>query len=199
MNTIRNITVLLIVLTTLTRCDVFNSVSGAYNLSQSEYKYHSLSNIQLAGINLGNSENISLSNLAAISTVLAGSGTKQTIPFNMNLNMDVKNPNQKVAYLDALDYAIALNDMELVEGRLDSPIRIEPGETKTISIPVSVDLKLLMNRYSQDRVVGEMSSFLGITKNETTVGVKIWPRLTVGRTLLKVPAPIPVEFKFGGR
>ena len=190
--------IVLFSLTFLPGCDVMNNIGGAYRLSQSEYKYSSLNDIQLAGMKLGNASSISLSNLASIATVLAG-GSMQNIPFSMTLNMDVTNPNTAAAFLDALDYQIIINDLEFVEGKMDMPIRIEPGETKVVPIPVSVDLRNLINRYSQERVTKEMSSFLGITPNETTVMVKLWPKLTVGNTLIKVPAPIPVEFKFGGR
>ena len=190
--------IVLFSLTFMPACDVMNNIGGAYRLSQSEYKYSSLNDIQLAGMKLGNASSISLSNLASIATVLAG-GNKQNIPFSMTLNMDVTNPNTAAAFLDALDYQIILNDLELVEGKMDQPIRIEAGETKVVPIPVSIDLRKLMDRYSQERVTKEMSSFLGITPNETTVMVKLWPKLTVGNTLIKVPAAIPVEFKFGGR
>lgn len=183
----------------LTGCDIMNKIGGAYQLSQSEYRYNSLSNIQLAGINLGNASTISLSNLASISTVLAGNSTMQNIPFSMTLNMDVTNPNSSAAFLDALDYSIMINELEFAEGKMDIPIRIQPGETTVVPIPISIDLKNLMNRYSQDRVANEMSGFLGITPNETTVTVKLWPKLTVGNTLIKVPAAIPVVFNFGGR
>src|SRR5690554_4741745 len=185
-------------LTFASGCDVMNNIGGAYRLSQSIYKYSSLNDIQLAGMKLGNASSISLSNLASVATVLAG-GNKQNIPFSMTLNMDVTNPNTAAAFLDALDYQIIINDLEFVEGKMDQPIRIEAGETKVVPIPVSIDLRKLMDRYSQERVTKEMSSFLGITPNETTVMVKLWPKLTVGNTLVKVPAAIPVEFKFGGR
>ena len=190
---------LLISLTMLSGCDVMNNIGGAYRLSQSEYRYNSLGNIQLGDLNLGNASSISLSNLASVATILAGGSNMQSVPLSMTLNMDVTNPNTAAAFLDALDYQIMLNDLELVEGKMDRAIRIEPGETTVIPIPVSIDLKSLMNRYSQERVTKEISSFLGITPNETTVSVKLWPKLTVGNTLIKVPAPIPVEFKFGGR
>jgi LEA14-like dessication related protein len=193
--------VLLIVLSAviLTGCDVVNKIGGAYQLTQSEYRYNSLSNIQLAGINIGNASAISLSNLASISTILSGSNSRQNIPFSMTLNMDVTNPNTRAAFLDALDYSISINELEFVEGKMDIPIRIQPGETVVVPIPISVDLKSIINRYSQERVASEMSGFLGITPNETTVTVKLWPKLSVGNTLIKVPAAIPVEFKFGGR
>lgn len=190
---------ILIVAILLPGCEVMNRIGGAYQLSQSEYKYNSLNNINLAGINLGNASSISVSNLASIATMLAGGNTRQTIPFSMTLNMDVTNPNSTAAFLDALDYSILINDMEFVEGKMDVPIRIEPGETNMVSIPVSVDLKSLINRYSQERVTNEMSSFLGITPKQTSVTVKLWPKLTVGNTLIKVPAAIPVVFNFGGR
>lgn len=182
-----------------TSCSVMEQIGGAIQLSQSEYKYHSLTNIQLAGINLGEGSSISVSNLATIATMLAGGSSMQTIPFSMTLNMNVTNPNKTAAFLDALDYVIQINNMELVQGKMDIPIRIESGETKVVAIPVSVDLKNLMNRYSQDRIASEMSAFLGITPKETSVTVKLWPRLTVGKTVVKVPAAIPVVFNFGGR
>ena len=195
----KRIFIILFAVIVLNSCDVVNKIGGAYQLSQSEYKYNSLSNIQLSGINLGNASNISVSNLASIATVLAGSSSMQNIPFSMTLNMDVSNPNASAAFLDALDYSIMINEIEFVEGKMDIPIRIQPGETTVVPIPISVDLKSLMNRYSKDRIANELSGFLGITPNETTVTVKLWPKLTVGNTLIKVPTAIPVEFKFGGR
>ncbi|HHT34302.1 MAG: LEA type 2 family protein [Proteiniphilum sp.] len=190
---------LLSVMILLSGCDIMNKIGGAYQLAQSEYRYHSLNNIQLSGLNLGDASGISLSNLATIATILSGGSAMQTIPFSMTLNMDVTNPNTTAAFLDALDYAIQINEMEFVEGKMDIPIRIEPGETKVIGVPISVDLKALMNRYSQERVTSEMSGFLGITPNETSVSVKLWPKFYVGETLVKLPAPIPVVFNFGGK
>lgn len=183
----------------LTGCDVINKISGAYQLTQSEYRYNSIAKIQLAGINLNSAADLSVSHLASIATLLAGGSALQTIPFSMTLNMDVTNPNSTAAFLDALDYAININELEFVTGQMDIPIRIEPGETKVVPIPISMDLKSLMNRYSQERVVNEMSAFLGITPNETTVTVKLWPKLTVGNNTVKVPAAIPVVFNFGGK
>lgn len=168
---------ILIVALLVTSCEVIQRIGGAYQLSQSEYRYNSLSNIQIAEMNLGDASNISVSNLASIATILAGGSTRQAIPFSMTLNMDVTNPNNTIAFLDALDYSILINEMKFVEGKMDVPIRIDPGQTSLVSIPISVDLKSLMNRYSQERVTNEMSAFLGITPKETSVTVKLWPSL----------------------
>ncbi len=191
-------TVLIILLIfSLSSCDVLNQIGGAIQLSQCEYTYNSVADIQLAGINLGNGSTISLSNFASISSILTG-GNLQTIPFSLPLNMDVKNPNQAAAFLNALEYAIEINEMEFTTGKMDVPLRVEPGQTAVLPFSIGVDLKNLINRYSRDRVAREMSGFLGLSSDETKVTVKLWPKLMVGNRPVKVPAPIPVVFTFGG-
>lgn len=186
----------IVLVLTLNACSVVNQIGSAFTLSQCEYTYNSVDNIQVAGLDLGNASTISISKIASLSTLL--SGGLQTIPFNMTLNMNVKNPNSTVAALNSLDYSIELNDMELSEGKMDIPIRIEPGQEAVLPISIGTDLKALMNRYSRDKVAHAMTSFLGVTNEPTKVTVKLWPKVNVGGTPIKVPAPIPVEFTFGG-
>lgn len=190
------ITALLLVIT-LSSCDVLNQIGGAYQLTQCEYKYNNVSDIQLAGLSLGDGTSLSLSNFASLSSILMG-GNLQTIPFSMNLKLDVKNPNQATALLNALDYSIQINDMEFTTGKVNTPLRVDAGQTSVLPITIGVDLKNLMNMYSRDKVAKEMSGFLGLSSNETKVTIKLWPKVMIGNTLIKVPAAIPVSFTFGG-
>ncbi len=186
----------LFIIITLSSCDVLNQLSGAYQLSQCEYKYNTINDIQLAGISLGDGTSLSLSNFATISSILMG-GNMQTIPFSMNLKLDVENPNQSTAFLNALDYSILINDMEFSTGNVSTPLRVEAGQTSVLPITVGVDLKNLMNTYSRDKVAKEMSGFLGLSSNKTKITIKLWPKVMVGNTLIKVPSAIPVSFTFG--
>ena len=178
-------------------CNVFEQIGGVYNLSQCKYDYNSIDNIEIAGLKLGKGKGISIANLATLSTILAG-GNLQTIPFTMTLNLDVQNPNEKAAYLNGLDYLIELNDMEFSTGKLDVPLRIEPGKTAVLPLSIGLDLRNMMNRYSQERVTSEMSRFLGISPGQTKVSVKLWPTLLIGDIPLKSPTYIPVTFVYGG-
>jgi len=180
-------------------CNIWNQITGAYNLSQCEFTYHSVDNIQLAGINLGNGSGMSLANMAAIATILAGGGNLQTIPLNMKLKINVKNPNQTPAFLNALDYTVEINDLKFITGKIDLPIRIEPQQTTVLPLSINVDLKNLMDRYSQQRVANVLNSFLGISPDETKVVVKLKPKVMVGKTPIKAPTAIPVVFTFGGK
>lgn len=182
----------------LSGCSLVNQIGGAITFSQCEYGYNSISNIQLAGLKLGDTSNISVANLAKISSILAA-GDNQNIPFNMTLNVDISNPNQSTAFLNSMDYAININDMEFADGKIDIPIRIEPGKTKTMPISIAVDLNNLMNRYSREKVSDEMCAFFGLKPEQTKITLKLWPKVEVGNTPIKSPAAIPVVFTFGGK
>lgn len=191
-------TLILSIVIFLSGCGIFNQVNSAYTLSQCKYSYKSLNNIQLAGLHLSDAGSLSISNLASIATILAG-GKQQTIPLSMTLALNVKNPNNAIAALNGLEYAIEVENMEFTTGKLNVPLNINPGETKILSLNIGMDLKSLMNRYSQERVAGEMSSFLGISGNPTNITVKLWPTLMIGNTPFKSPTYIPVRFSFGGK
>ena len=177
-------------------CDVFKQIGGAYNLLQCIYDYKSIENIEIAGVSLGKTKSLSIADIARLTTILAG-GTMQNIPFSMTLNLDVENPNEVPAYLNGLDYMIEFNDMEFTTGKLDIPIRIEPGKSSVIPLSIGVDLKNLMNRYSKEKVSTEMSRFLGVSPGQTKVTVKLWPKVLIGDVPIKSPAHIPVTFLFG--
>lgn len=183
----------------LSGCDVLKQIGGAYNLSQCEYNYNSISNLQIAGINLGNGGSIPAAKLASIATILSGGGNFQNIPLSFSLNMDVKNPNPNAAFLNALDYSVIINDLEFTQGKMDIPIRIEPGQSQIVPLNMTIDLKNLMDRYSQPKVASTINAFLGITPSPTTVKVNIWPKVMVGNTPIKSPAAIPIIFNFGGK
>lgn len=189
----------LAIIFTFAGCDVMKQIGGVYNLSQCDYTYNSVNNLQIAGISLGDGGGVSASRLASIATILSGGGNLQNIPFNMTLNMNVANPNKSTAFLNALDYAVIINDLEFTEGKVDIPLRIEPGQTQVVPLHLSVDLRNLMNRYSQQKIASTLNSFLGISPSPTCVKVNIWPKVMVGKTPIKSPAAIPIVFNFGGK
>jgi hypothetical protein len=167
-------------------------------MSQSNYSFNSISNVQLGGLNLGNASSISLSNIASVATLLAGGG-QQPIPFNMVLNMNVENPNPVTAILSGLGFDIAINDMHLTSGNINQPIQIDAGQTIVLPISIGVDIRDLISQHSQQQVSSTISSFLGITNNAANVTVRLRPTLMVGNVPVPSPVAIPVSFSFGGR
>lgn len=178
-------------------CDVVKQIGGAYNLLQCKYDYNSIDNVQIAGINLGKAKSLSIVDIASLTSILTGD-VLQNIPFSMVLNLDVENPNEKTAaFLNGMDYTIEVNDMEFTTGKLDVPVRIEPGKSSVVPLSIGLDLKSLMNRYSKSKVSSEMSRFLGISPGQSKVTVKLWPKVLIGDVPITSPAHIPVTFLVG--
>ena len=193
----RKIFVILFVAVFLTGCGVVNQIAGLHAFSQSEYSFNSISNIQLGNMNLGGGQTLSLANIAAVSSLL--SGAQQSIPLGMTINLDVTNPNPVAAILNSVDFDIIINDMALTSGVINTPMRVEAGQTAVMPISIGVDLRNLINSYSQGQVTSAFSSFLGITNNPANVTVRLRPSLMVGNTAIPSPVAIPVSFNFGGR
>ena len=181
----------------LSGCGVVNQIAGLTAFSQSEYSFNSISNIQLGNINLGGGQTLSLANIAAVSSLL--SGAQQSIPLGMTINLDVTNPNPVAAVLNSVDFDIIINDMALTSGVINTPMRVEAGQTAVMPISIGVDLRTLINSYSQQQVTSAFSSFLGITNTPANVTVRLRPSLMVGNTPIPSPVAIPVSFNFGGR
>jgi LEA14-like dessication related protein len=178
-----------------------NVISRSYRAPvQAEYSYNSLDSIHLAGLSLGDASSIPVAKIASVATALAGGAYQQSIPFSMTLHIDVTNPNKSVARLDALEYALLINEMEFAEGATNASVSIGAGETQTVALTVNVDLRDIVSRYSQQRTVNELSAFLGITPNVTLVTVKLRPAFVVnGFPIQKPAAGIPLMFNFGGK
>ena len=180
-------------------CDMVKQLGGAYNLTQCKYDYNSIDNVEIAGINLNKLRSVSVLEIASLSTILSGKSL-QKIPFSMVLNLDIENPNEKAAaFLNGREYMIELNDMEFTSGKLDTPVRIEPGKSTIVPLSIGLDLKNLMNIYSKNKVATEMSRFLGITPGQTKITLKLWPKVLIGNVPITSPTHIAVTFYVGNK
>lgn len=184
------------VLLTFAGCDTLgSSLMGAYNMTQCEYNYKSISNLTLSGMNL--SKGISAANLPAIISLLNGNAS--SIPLNFTLNMDVKNPNQTAAAFSGLQYIISIDDMEFTTGQVNQSMNIASGTSQNLPITIGVDLATLMKNNSKTAVGNIAKNFLGIGSEKSNVTVQLKPTFMVGGTPITSPVYIPVSFSFGGK
>ena len=188
----RKAIIILSTLFLLFSCDVVNQLGGAYNFMQCNYDYNSIENVEIAGINLGKAKSVSVLQIASLSTILSGKALER-IPFSMTVNLDVENPNEKgTAILNGMEYVIELNDMEFTTGSIETPVRIEPGQSEVVPLLIGLDLKNLMDSYSQEQVATEMNRFLSISPGQTKVTVKLCPKVLFGKKIIKTPTYIPL-------
>ena len=173
-----------------------SSLTSAYNVTKCEYKYNSISNLSLSGMNL--SKGISPLQLPKVLALFSGA-TSSSMPLDFTLNLDVKNPNSSVAALNGLDYIINIDDVQFTTGRVNQAMSIAAGETQSLPLNIGVDLATLMSGQSKSAVQNIVKNFIGAGSEKSNVTVQIKPTFMVGSMPITSPIYIPVSFSFGGK
>jgi LEA14-like dessication related protein len=188
-----SITVITIVI--LTGCGILQSgLLNAYNLANCEYKYNSISNLKISGIDMAKG----LNPLAIPKIISILTGNASSIPLDFTLNMDVKNPNNGTAAFQALQYIISVDDMQFTAGNFNKPFSVNAGESNKLPMTISLDIAQLMKSNSRSTVENIVKNFLGISNEPSKVTVQLKPSFKVGEQLFASPVYIPVSFSFGG-
>ena len=177
-------------------CNVLQTgFSNAYNLTNCDYRYHSISNLTVSDMNL--SQGLSPLMIPRILSILSGSVS--SIPLNFTLNLDVKNPNSGAAAFQSLFYIISIDDIRFTSGNFDQPFSVESGETKVLPMGIGIDIMELMNSNSRAAVENIVKNFLGLSNTASKVTVQLKPSFKVGGQVFTSPLYVPVNFTFGGK
>ncbi len=180
----------------MTSCNVAQQAVGAYNMTKCEYSYQSMGNLTLSGINL-NQPNLSAINILKLTSILTGTAT--SIPLNMTLNINVKNPNTSAALLNGLQYIISIDDIEFTNGRLDQSLNVAGGSTSVLPLTIGVDLATLIKNNSKDAVLKIAKNLAGISGDLSKITLQLKPTFLIGNTPITSPVYYPVSFSFGGK
>lgn len=186
---------ILLILPFLSGCDVAKQVSGAYNVINCKYDFNSISNLNLAGINVN--EGLSITNIAKATTLL--SGNSSSVPLNFTLNLNVTNPNQSAAFLNGLDYILSIDNIEFTTGTLSQSLNIPANNKGILPLTIGFDLATFLKGDTRDAVVGVTKNFIGIGNTKSNVTLQIRPSFLIGNVSVPSPAYIPVSFAFGGK
>ena len=178
----------------LSGCDVTKGLQSALNMRHCEYRYQSITNLTISGMNLSNG--ISAFQLPQILAILGG--TVSSIPLDFTLNLDVHNPNPSQAAFQAVQYIIQIDDVEFTNGMVNQPFSVDAGQTAQLPIQIGVDIATLISNHSQSAILNIVKNFIGVGTEKSNVTVQLKPTFTVGVSRITSPVYIPVSFSFGG-
>jgi len=179
----------------LSGCDITKNLQSAYNMKNCEYRYKSISNLTVSGMNISNG--ISVLQIPQILAIL--NGAANSIPLDFTLNLDVHNPNTSQAAFQALQYIIHIDDVEFTNGILSQPFSVDIGKTEQLPIHVGVDIATLISRNSQSAILNIVKNFIGIGSEKSNVTVQLKPTFNIGGSHITSPVFVPVSFSFGGK
>lgn len=165
------------------------NVASIANLVNCEYTLKNVSNVTVAGVNV---KDVTGGNISATDVVkLVSAITTKSVPLNLNLNVDVKNPTTTSALLTAMDWALDLVSQEFATGVTNQNYSIAANKTTTVPLGVNTDLYKM---FSSDGI-NALKTFAGSFTKEglsSQMGLRIRPSVSVANQVIKTPNYIQI-------
>ncbi len=177
-------------------CSVYKTF---VNLSRLQFKLDSVSNVNLAEINLANKLSISdFSPLDAFKITSAVS--KGSLPISFTINILAKNPNDDKggysntnATIKSFPWRLSINDKETISGNIAQPVTV-PGKGEITSFPLSVNFDLL-KFFKEDNyksILNLALSIAGVGNTSAKLALYVKPTVTTAMGDISYPDELKV-------
>jgi hypothetical protein len=179
----------------LPSCDVLRQVQEMQMLSKCEFRIHTVSDIQLAGVNVSKIQ--SLSDVSPLDVLqITNALLNNQLPLIFKINLQVKNPNEQSASLNSLEWIVFIDDMQMLDGAIKERFVVNASETSTLPVQIGFNLAEVLQGERRDKI---MSFGLGLADGSGStkrVMVKLRPSIMVGQRSIMYPGWIEVRNEF---
>lgn len=177
-------------------CGISTQVQQAYNLTNCDFKVRSVENVNLAGVNVQNVNNLSQLNWTDAQKLMKAVGSA-TFPLSFQLNLEGRNPNSAPAGLNQLEYQLFIDEIQMTTGVLNQSFTIPPNNgTAAIPINMNIDLKKVLSGKSLDAMVNFGLNLAGAGGKPTRIMIKLKPSILVNGKLLSYPGFVTVRTEY---
>lgn len=166
-------------------CDVMNQVAETVNLIRKcKFSLDSVQNVTIAGINVKNINTSSLTatNIAKLSAALL----TKNIPLDMTVNVGIQNPTAKPASLNAMDYKINIDNLELATGTTNKKVSVPSKSKSAMPLSFNINTYQLFSSNGIQSVKNFVSSFSSKEGTSSRVAIKVNPTVAIGSQSLKL-------------
>ena len=165
-------------------------------LKDCEFRMGTLENPVLAGVDISG-----IFNLKDFSIEQTGKITKSillgTLPLSFILNVEVKNPNQKNASLNRLEYLAFIDTVQIASGAMEEHVVIPSGGgIATIPVKVETDILDLVKKESVNTLMNYALNLADDGNRPVRVNIKIKPWIQIGSVDREYPGYITVKQDF---
>ncbi len=167
------------------------------NLAKCDFRMTTTENTNISGVNVQNVQSYGELNMLDVAQILTVYQTTKGVPLGITLNVEARNPNDKLAAMNFMEWIAEIDGMEIARGVLDKRIEVAPsGGTAIFPIKISADLvKVFSSKQGQDAA----SKGLGLSDGNnrpTRLTLKIKPSISIGKGFVKYPGYIKLNKDF---
>lgn len=173
-------------------CDILRQVQEMQMLSKCEFRIHTLTDIQLAGVNISKIQNISDVNPLDV-IKLSNAVINNQLPLNFNLNLQVRNPNKQAASLNRIEWVLFIDELQMIEGLVDQQFRVDATSTATLPVQIGFNLAEVLKGERGNKIIDFALGLADGSGTNQRVMVKLKPSVMVGPRSVAYPGWINVR------
>ena len=168
-------------------------------LSKCEFRIKEINTLNLGAVDLLRINGFSDLNLgdAAKLGLAYKSGS---LPLNITFNIEARNPNEKLAAMEKLDWILEVDKTNFLNGttnqRVEVPIN---GGVANFPITTSFDIRKALDKESVNSLVNLISAVKGDNMEESRIRLKIKPRFKIAGITMGYPGYIKLGKTFSSK
>lgn len=183
----------LLTILTISSCTYLKELTA---LKDCEFRVGTLENPVLAGVDI--SKIFSLKDFSIDQTgKITKSILRGTLPLSFILNVEVKNPNQKNASLNRLEYLAFIDTVQIAAGAVEEHVIIPSGGgIANIPVKVETDVLDLLKKEPMNTLLNYALNLADDGNRPVRVSIKIKPWIQIGSVDHEYPGYITVTQDF---
>lgn len=177
----------------LNACSILSELKA---LSKCEFRLHSLAEPSLCGVEV--SQKSSWTDFSIMEgQMIARNLLSSTLPFDIVVNVEVRNPGSTAAALNALHWIAYVDNMQVAEGTVTERVEIpSSGGLALVPVQIHTDLIDFLERDSPRTMLNFALSLVNSRDRSSKVSLKIKPSIMVGTQTLKYPGYFTLTKEF---
>jgi len=181
-----------------TGCDVTRQAQQVSDLARCDFRILSAEDINVGGVMLQNIRSVSDLNFSDVALIMAGLASP-TLPLTLQLNIEGRNPNVRVAGLNRLEWILFIDDNQMTSGILDKPITIPAKGTSVFPVQIGLDLKHVLSGKSASAILNFCMNLTGVGNEPTRFKIKLKPTIIVSGKERTLPGYITVKTEYASK
>jgi len=177
-------------------CSLLNELIA---FTKCEFRLHSLQQPAVCGIDI--SQKNSWSDFSFMEgQAIAGKLLQKSLPFDITVNIEVRNPGTSLAAVNAIQWIAFIDDLQVAQGILQERVEIPPsGGTNKIPLRIHADLIDYLEGDNPRAMLNFALNLLNAGDQDSQVSLKIKPSVLIGTQEVQYPDyfTITKEFKSG--
>ena len=158
-----------------------NTLSQLTSFVNCNYELVNLSNTTVAGVSMTGLQDVKSLNATSLlkvtTAILSGK-----LPLNATVNVKATNPNKSTAQVEKLEWALDLNNSNILTGNVNQKISVPANGGQTV-IPFNFQIdvmKFVKKGETNDNIIGLANNLLRAGEGSSTISIRIKPTVSVG-------------------